>query len=65
MTSNVHIHRNHQRENNDNNNGDKNSNLLTKTASLLIHAAKIDDNYTEKEKSYVDVAINMENEWWK
>ncbi len=36
-----------------NNNGDKNSNLLTKTASLLIHAAKIDDNYTEKEKEII------------
>ena len=29
---------------------DKNKNLLSKTASLLIHAAKIDEKYTEKEK---------------
>ena len=24
--------------------------LISKTASLLLHAAKIDENYTEKEK---------------
>ena len=29
---------------------DKKTNLLSKTASLLIHAAKIDEEYTEKEK---------------
>ena len=29
---------------------DNNNELLTKTASLLIHAAKIDENYTDKEK---------------
>ena len=27
--------------------------LISKTASLLIHAAKIDENYTEKEKSII------------
>jgi len=27
--------------------------LMSKTASLLIHAAKIDENYTEKEKSII------------
>ena len=32
------------------NNNDNNNELLTKTASLLIHAAKIDENYTDKEK---------------
>ena len=32
------------------NNNDNNNELLIKTASLLIHAAKIDENYTDKEK---------------
>ena len=27
--------------------------LLSKTASLLIHAAKIDENYTNKEKEII------------
>jgi uncharacterized tellurite resistance protein B-like protein len=27
--------------------------LLSKTASLLVHAAKIDENYTEKEKKII------------
>ena len=32
----------------------QNSNeLLTKTSSLLIHAAKIDENYTNKEKEII------------
>ena len=36
---------------NDNDNDNDNYNeLLTKTASLLIHAAKIDESYTDKEK---------------
>mgnify|MGYP001300593728 CR=1 FL=1 len=26
---------------------------------------QIKENYTEKEKSDIDVAINQENEWWK
>ena len=30
-----------------------NNDLLKKTASLLIHAAKIDENYTEKEKDII------------
>ena len=29
---------------------DQNDLLLKKTAALLIHAAKIDENYTDKEK---------------
>ena len=43
---------------------DKNeSSLFSKTASLLIHAAKIDENYTEKEKliikrTLVDLGVN-------
>ena len=43
---------------------DKNeSNLFSKTASLLIHAAKMDQNYTEKEKliikrTLVDLGVN-------
>ena len=32
------------------NKNDNNNELLTKTASLLIHAAKIDESYTDKEK---------------
>ena len=32
---------------------DQNSDLILKTASLLIHAAKIDENYTSKEKSII------------
>tara|TARA_B100001123_G_scaffold272275_1_gene302980 strand:+ start:189 stop:623 length:435 start_codon:yes stop_codon:yes gene_type:complete len=31
----------------------KNQELLTKTASLLIHAAKIDENYTDNEKKII------------
>ena len=31
----------------------KNGELLIKTASLLIHAAKIDENYTDKEKKII------------
>ena len=38
---------------NNNNNNQKESNLIKKTASLLIHAAKIDENYTEKEKEII------------
>ena len=35
-------------------NKDKDSNdLLTKTASLFIHAAKIDENYADKEKEII------------
>jgi len=43
---------------------DKNeSSLFSKTASLLIHAAKMDQNYTEKEKliikrTLVDLGVN-------
>jgi len=36
-------------ENNTNNNND----LLIKTASLFIHAAKIDENYTDKEREII------------
>tara|TARA_B100001769_G_C21822047_1_gene446794 strand:+ start:172 stop:594 length:423 start_codon:yes stop_codon:yes gene_type:complete len=32
---------------------DQNTDLILKTASLLIHAAKIDENYTSKEKSII------------
>jgi|TARA_B110000881_G_scaffold206665_1_gene210191 uncharacterized tellurite resistance protein B-like protein len=31
----------------------ENSETLSKTASLLIHAAKMDENYTEKEKTII------------
>ena len=30
-----------------------NNDILSKIASLLIHAAKIDENYTEKEKNII------------
>ena len=36
-----------------NNKTDNNNDLFSKTASLLIHAAKMDENYTEKEKSII------------
>ena len=32
-------------------------NLLSKTASLLIHAAKIDENYTNKEKLIIEKTL--------
>ena len=35
------------------NKNDNNNELLTKTASLFIHAAKIDENYTNKEKEII------------
>ena len=35
------------------NNLKDNDNLLVKTASLFIHAAKIDENYTDKEKEII------------
>ena len=31
----------------------KNNNFLTKVCALLIHAAKIDENYTDKEKEII------------
>ena len=39
---------------NDNKNNDE---LLSKTTSLLIHAAKIDENYTNKEKEIIKKTI--------
>ena len=33
--------------------GKSDDELLSKTASLLIHAAKIDENYTDKEKEII------------
>ena len=35
----------------------KNNNFLTKVCALLIHAAKIDENYTEKERKIIRKAI--------
>ena len=40
--------------------------ILSKTASLLIHAAKMDENYTDKEKSIIEktmieLGINEKN----
>ena len=43
-----------------------NNNLLNKTASLLIHAAKMDENYTNEEKliikkTLIDLGCNENN----
>jgi uncharacterized tellurite resistance protein B-like protein len=35
----------------------KSDELLTKTASLLIYAAKIDENFTDKERKIIEEAI--------
>ena len=43
----------------------KNNNFLTKVCALLIHAAKIDENYTNKEEEIIKKTLNelgMENE---
>ena len=34
-----------------------NNDILSKIASLLIHAAKIDENYTEKEKNIIEKTL--------
>ena len=36
----------------------KNNNFLTKVCALLIHAAKIDENYTDKEEEIIKKALN-------
>ena len=38
-------------------NKNENNNLMLKTASLLIHAAKIDENYTDIEKKIIKETI--------
>ena len=35
----------------------KNNNFLTKVCALLIHAAKIDENYTDKEEEIIKEAL--------
>ena len=41
---------------------DQNTDLILKTASLLIHAAKIDENYTTKEKSIIkETLLNLDS----
>ena len=43
----------------------KNNNFLTKVCALLIHAAKIDENYTDKEEEIITKTLNelgVENE---
>ena len=43
----------------------KNNNLLTKVCALLIHAAKIDENYTEKEEEIIKntmIELGLEKE---
>ncbi len=44
------------------NNKDKQNIELTKIVSLLIHAAKIDENYTDKEKDLINNFINKFSE---
>ena len=44
----------------------KNNNFLTKVCALLIHAAKIDENYTDKEeeiikKTLIELGVEDEN----
>ncbi|MDC3062539.1 TerB family tellurite resistance protein [Candidatus Pelagibacter sp.] len=44
----------------------KNNNFLTKVCALLIHAAKIDENYTDKEeeiikKTLIELGLGDEN----
>ena len=36
----------------------KNNNFLTKVSALLIHAAKIDENYTDKEEKIIAKTLN-------
>ncbi len=36
----------------------KNNNFLTKVCALLIHAAKIDENYTSKEEEIIKKTLN-------
>ena len=36
----------------------KSNNFLTKVCALLIHAAKIDENYTEKEEEIIKKTLN-------
>ena len=36
----------------------KNNNFLTKVCALLIHAAKIDENYTDKEEKIIKKTLN-------
>ena len=36
----------------------KNNNFLTKVCALLIHAAKIDENYTDKEEKIIAKTLN-------
>ena len=43
----------------------ENNNFLTKICALLIHAAKIDENYTDKEEKISKKTLNelwLENE---
>ena len=45
------------KKNNSIDNIQNNNDLLSKTTSLLIHAAKIDENYTETEKKIIEKAL--------
>ena len=39
-------------------NDEKNNNFQTKICALLIHAAKIDENYTDKEEEIIKKTLN-------
>ena len=52
--------------NKEKNNNDQSINPYIKIAALLIHAAKIDENYTEKEnkiiiKALINLGLNEDN----
>ena len=45
------------KNNNTKNSSESDDKLLSKTTSLLIHAAKIDENYTDKEKEIIKKSL--------
>ena len=45
------------KNNNTKDNGESDDELLSKTTSLLIHAAKIDENYTNREKEIIKKSL--------
>ena len=45
------------KNNNTKDNSESDDKLLSKTTSLLIHAAKIDENYTDKEKEIIKKSL--------
>ena len=41
----------------------KNNNFLTKVCALLIHAAKIDENYTDKEQEIIKNPLRIKSKF--